>query len=232
MEVKTLEAMTYPLNETSDYTLSYEAWPEIQNLLVDKKACAIGPGISTSDSTKKLVITLLESIDLPVILDADALNCIAGKTDVLKKLSKPAILTPHPGEMARLTGSDTKTIQKNRIDVARNFANKFGVYLVLKGSRSIIAEPDGTIFINPTGNPGMASGGMGDILTGMIAGYLCQGYSAGESLKLGVFLHGLIGDRLEKEKGPFGYLARDMLELIPHTFTSIKSESRDFIQWK
>ncbi|MDY6864259.1 MAG: NAD(P)H-hydrate dehydratase [Thermodesulfobacteriota bacterium] len=232
MEVKTLEAMTHPLEETPDITLSYEAWPEIQRLLTEKKACALGPGISVSDSTKRLVLKVLQNIGIPVVLDADALNCIAGETKILTKLSTPLILTPHPGEMARLTGSDSKTVQNNRIDTARNFARNFGVYLVLKGSRSIIAEPDGTIYINPTGNPGMASGGMGDVLTGMIAGYLSQGYSAGEASKLAVFLHGLLGDRLEKEMGPSGYLAGDMIERIPRTFASIKAESRDFIQWE
>jgi NAD(P)H-hydrate epimerase len=232
MEVKTLEAMTSPLDETSDFALSYEAWPKIQNLLIEKRACALGPGISVSNSTKKLVLKILENVTIPIVLDADALNCIAGDVNVLKNLSKPPILTPHPGEMGRLTSSDTKTVQENRIEIARSFAKDFGVYLVLKGSKSVIAEPDGTIYINPTGNPGMASGGMGDILTGMIAGYLSQGYSAGEALKLGVFLHGMLGDRLEKEKGSLGYLAQDMLEVIPNTFASLKSVSKDFVQWE
>jgi hydroxyethylthiazole kinase-like uncharacterized protein yjeF len=133
----------------------------------------------------------------------------------LKKRSAPTVLTPHPGEMARLCGEPVKAIQDDRIGWARRFAEEHGVHLVLKGARTVISRPDGQVFINPTGNPGMASGGMGDILTGMIAGLVTQGYPPDTSARLAAYLHGAAADRLAEQVGPVGYLASDLMARIP-----------------
>lgn len=215
IEPMILEAMTCPLPENTEGFLSESSFDAIMHNLAGKKCLAIGPGLGTDSSTKKLVIKILRGSSLPVILDADGLNLLAGETGLLKKLKVPVILTPHPGEMSRLTGKNISQIQEDRISCARDFALEFNVHLVLKGAGTVIAHPDGRVFINPTGNPGMASGGMGDILTGIIAGLVAQGYPAEEAVRIGVYLHGTAGDDLAESMGPFGFLASDVLKSIP-----------------
>jgi len=215
IEQMTLEAMTCPLPENTEGFLSESSFEAIMHNLAGKKCLAIGPGLGTDPSTKKLVVKILRGSSLPVILDADGLNLLAGETGLLKKLKVPVILTPHPGEMARLTGKNISQIQEDRISCTRDFAQEFNVHLVLKGAGTVIAHPDGSIFINPTGNPGMASGGMGDILTGIIAGFIAQGYTAEVAVRTGVYIHGAAGDDLAKSMGPFGFLASDVLKSIP-----------------
>jgi NAD(P)H-hydrate epimerase len=150
-----------------------------------------------------------------MVIDADGLNNIAGQTGLLKKLKAPAVLTPHPGEMARLIETTPAAIQQNRLACARDFATHFGVHLVLKGAATVVAHPDGTVFINSTGNPGMASGGMGDVLTGALAGFITQGFSPKEAAHAAVYLHGAAADTLATSMGPFGYLAGDVMNAIP-----------------
>ncbi|RPH48725.1 MAG: NAD(P)H-hydrate dehydratase [Desulfobacteraceae bacterium] len=215
IEPMILEAMTCPLPENTEGFLSESSFDAIIHNLAGKKCIAIGPGLGTDASTKKLVINILRDMALPVILDADGLNMLAGETRLLKKLKMPVILTPHPGEMARLTGKKISQIQEDRISSARDFAVEFNVHLVLKGAGTVIAHPDGSVFINPTGNSGMASGGMGDILTGLIAGFVAQGYPAEEAARIGVYIHGKAGDDIADSVGPFGYLASDLLKSIP-----------------
>lgn len=215
MEPMILEAMTSPLPENTEGFLSESSFDAIMHHLEGKKCLAVGPGLGTDSSTKKLIIKILSSSHLPVVVDADALNLLAGETRLLKKLDIPVILTPHPGEMSRLAGKKISEIQEDRISCAREFAGEFKVHLVLKGAGTVIAHPDGSVFINPTGNSGMASGGMGDILTGIIAGFVAQGYPAGEAARIGVYIHGAAGDSLAEKMGPFGFLASDILKSIP-----------------
>ncbi len=215
IESSTLEVMSCPLVENSEGFLSESSFDAVMHNVTGKKCLAIGPGIGTDPSTKKLIIRLLCEIELPVVLDADGLNLLAGETNELKKLKSPAVLTPHPGEMSRLTGKTVLQIQNNRVACAREFAAEYNVHLVLKGAGTVIAHPDGSVFINSTGNSGMASGGMGDILTGIIAGFIAQNYSAEDAVKLGVYLHGAAGDDLSESMGPFGFLASDMLKILP-----------------
>lgn len=210
-----LEAMTCPLPENSEGFLSEDSFDAIMHNLTGKKCVAIGPGLGTDSTTKKLILEVLRSSSLPVVIDADGLNLLVGETSLLKKIKVPVILTPHPGEMSRLTGNTVELIQKDRISCARDFAREFKVNLVLKGAGTVIAHPDGNVFINPSGNPGMASGGMGDILTGIIAGFVAQGYPADEAARIGVYLHGKAGDRLAESMGPFGFIASDILNAIP-----------------
>lgn len=215
IESITLEVMSCALSETSEGFLSESSFDTVMHNISGKKCIAIGPGLGTDPSTKKLVLKLLREVEVPVVIDADGLNLLDGETDKLKKLKSPVVLTPHPGEMSRLTGMSVSQIQKNRVACARKFATEFNVHLVLKGAGTVIAHPDGRVFINPTGNAGMASGGMGDILTGIIAGFVAQNYPAEDAAKLGVYLHGAAGDALYESMGPFGYIASDMLKILP-----------------
>jgi NAD(P)H-hydrate epimerase len=149
------------------------------------------------------------------VIDADGLNNLALEIDRLRQAKFPPVLTPHPGEMARLIGRTTREVNADRVEIARAFAVQRRCYLVLKGARSVIATPEGKIFINPTGNPGMASGGMGDVLAGVLAALLGQGVAAADAMKLGVYLHGFVGDRVAEAKGEIGLIASDVIEGLP-----------------
>jgi len=223
LEAKLTEPMTEPLPETKDNTLALTAQGKIMELCSRKTALAMGPGLSMNGETAKLVQKLVRSVNLPAVIDADGLSALGGKLDLVRKSQKELILTPHPGEMARLTNTSSQEIQQNRIQVSREFAQKYGVILVLKGARSLVAGPQGEVFINPTGNPGMASGGTGDILTGMIGGFLAQGFPALEAAKLGVFLHGLAGDFVAHRKGSRGIAAMDLAEEAPRLLRALAS---------
>ncbi|MBW2740195.1 MAG: NAD(P)H-hydrate dehydratase, partial [Deltaproteobacteria bacterium] len=177
LESQVLEVMTSPLPEAEGGILDESAFDEIMDLIAGKKCLAIGPGLGTASGTKNLVIRIIRECSIPLVIDADGLNNLIDNIHILKNLKRPVILTPHPGEMSKLIGGPVSFIQNDRINCARNFAKKFKVHVVLKGARTVIAHPDGKVLINPTGNPGMASGGMGDVLTGIIAGFVAQGYS-------------------------------------------------------
>jgi NAD(P)H-hydrate epimerase len=207
--------MTDPLPETVQGVLGEASFNRIMNLLSDKKCLAIGPGIGTAPETKILFKRLLQENTNPMVIDADGLNILSDHTEILKDLDAPVVLTPHPGEMARLMGTTAADVQKDRIRCARDFSKKYNVHVVLKGAGTIIAHPDGKVFINPTGNPGMASGGMGDVLTGIIAGFMTQGHSPEFAAHAGVYLHGAAADFLAKNTGPFGYLATDVMNALP-----------------
>lgn len=215
LEAKITEAMTEPLPETDEQTLALKAEKPIVELSSRMKALAIGPGLSLHDETAQLVRKILGSIHLPTVIDADGLSALAGQIDSLPPNRPDLILTPHPGEMARLLRTPAAEIQRDRILAARKFTRTHGVILILKGARSIVASPEGEVFINPTGNPGMASGGMGDVLTGMVGGFLAQGFPPLEAAKLGVYLHGLVGDFVAHQRGPRGLVATDVIEQTP-----------------
>ncbi len=215
LEVKLTEVMTEPLLETAKQTLSLRAFHPILRLCEGKKAVIIGPGIGTLKETQALVLKLIRTLDLPTVLDADGLTALSTQIKTLPAKKRPLILTPHPGEMARLTGLTPKQVQEDRIGICRNFSKSHRVYLILKGHRTLIATPHGELFINPTGNPGMATGGTGDVLTGMIGGLICQGFDILSSLQMAVYLHGLAGDRASFEKGERSLVATDLIERIP-----------------
>ena len=224
MEVKLTEVMTEPLAETDAQTLSTKSLPRIQELIEGKKVLALGPGISTHPETIAVVHHIICNSKTPLIVDADGINALGEKPSVLHEAQCPIVLTPHPGEMAWLIGTSIKEVQDDRIGVARKFAKEYGVVLVLKGARTIIAEPNESIYINSTGNPGMASGGTGDVLTGMIAGLVAQGYTISEASRLGVFLHGYIADKITEQKGEVGLIATDIINRIPLTLKEVMSE--------
>ena len=176
------------------------------------------------DRTKALVHFLVQQCPVPMVIDADGLNNLAGHRKILKNRKADIILTPHPGEMTRLTGTTPKDVQKNRVDCARKFAAEFNVHVILKGARTLIAHPDGHTYISLTGNPGMASGGMGDVLTGMVAGFISQGYPPQTAAHLAVFLHGRAADNLSLSKGPYGYIASDVMDTIPAVISDLAGQ--------
>jgi len=189
------ELMTEPLEETGEGTISNHARQAIEQLAAKKTVLAIGPGISRNEETAEVVRKMIVNSDLPIVLDADGLNAFEHSRNELQGNGRTLVLTPHPGEMSRLTGLTTAKIQRDRINVARNFAKEHGVILVLKGDRTIVAGPNAETWVNPTGNPGMATGGTGDVLTGMVAGMLAQfPQRAFEAVIAAVYLHGLAGD--------------------------------------
>ena len=161
--------------------------------------------------------------ETPMLVDADGLNILASDTTLLKKSPGPRILTPHPGEMARLTGFTSTEVQKNRLEVTRDFAVKHNVHVVLKGADTLVADPKGNLAINPSGNPGMACGGIGDVLAGVIGGFLAQGLTPWQASCLGVYSHGLAADRLAAEISA-GYLASEVAHELPYVLENLRNE--------
>ncbi len=215
LEVKLTETMTLPVAETSQKSPSSAATGEILDFLQGKQALAMGPGISTNEDTTTLVKNLLLGSPCPIVLDADAITAVSDEPEILRKAKVPLVLTPHPGEMARICRCTVSDIQHNRLESAAKFSRDYGVVLVLKGHRTIVAAPDGRLAINSTGNPAMASGGMGDTLTGIIAGLLAQKFDSFEAACIGVYVHGEACDRLFEGYSSRGLLATDMVEEIP-----------------
>ena len=214
-ETLVLEVMTAPLTESRCGVLGDAAVDDIKKLISGKACLAIGPGIGQAPETRRLIQKIISQIEIPMVIDADGLNNLTGQTQLLKSLKAPAVLTPHPGEMARLIDATPAEVQHNRLKCARDFATNFKVHVVLKGAATVIAHPDGKAYINPTGNSGMASGGMGDVLTGVLAGFITQGFSPEEAAHAAVYLHGAAADTLAKTIGPFGYLAGEVMNAIP-----------------
>jgi hydroxyethylthiazole kinase-like uncharacterized protein yjeF len=225
LEVKLTEAMTYPIAETAEQTPSMAALSEILGFLVGKQALAMGPGISLHLETQELVRALLLQTSCPMVLDADALTALSNHPALLRQASSPLILTPHPGEMARFVHCSNREVQENRLEIAAEFSQKHGVTLLLKGHRTMIAAPDGRLAINSSGNPAMASGGMGDALTGMIAGFLSQGWEPFEAACLGVYVHGAAADRCMRGVASRGLLASDLLDSIPHVIGRLEGHA-------
>lgn len=207
-----LELMYEPMPAIRSGTFSRKAGAKLLRLAEGREAVAIGPGLGVNADTKSVVRELLK-VKSPLVIDADGLNAL--KLSDLKKRKAPTILTPHPGEMARLAGLSTAKIQKNRIQVAREFAQTHGVVLVLKGARTVTALPSGEIFVNSTGNAGMATAGMGDILTGVISSLMGQGQTPEKAAIAGVWIHGRAGDRVAERLGDRGLLAGDVSDEIP-----------------
>lgn len=215
IECKLTEAMSIPLGDRGDGTLDVSA---VERILEFSRMCdcvAIGPGLTKTDSTIQVVFNVLQEVECPCVVDADGLNCLSENVDVLKKCRTQVILTPHPGEMSRLTGLPIHDIQKDRLNVARRFAQEKNVIMVLKGARTVIASPDGSVYINPTGTPGMATGGSGDVLTGAISGLVAQGIDPFMAAITATYICGRAGEMAETENGEYGLIAGDIIEKIP-----------------
>lgn len=227
------ELMTELLPETKDGTISLRALGSRLDSLLHGKLLAIGPGISRNSETAEFVRAVVKRRDnshftnssVNMVVDADGLNAFEGMAERLDGRGRTLVITPHPGEMSRLTGLSIPEIQSNRLEVARNFARDHELIVVLKGHRTLIAAPDGTVWVNPTGNPGMATGGTGDILTGLVAGLIAQHpKSALEATALAVYLHGLAGDLASESVGEISLVATDLLRFLPQAFAQTRKQ--------
>jgi hydroxyethylthiazole kinase-like uncharacterized protein yjeF len=223
MEAKLTEVMTEPVPETEARTIGLEALDRLLRLAEGKSAVAIGPGLGVHPSTQKLVHELLSSLQLPLVLDADGINALAGRADVLARAGGPMIVTPHPGELSRLLDVSTDEVLRKRIPLVQDAAGRLNVTLVLKMAHTIVASPARDAAIVPTGNPGMATGGTGDVLTGLIAGLLAQGVSPGLAAQAGAYVHGLAGDLAAARLGQEAMLAGDLLAEVPAAIQEVKA---------
>ncbi|MDW7672992.1 MAG: NAD(P)H-hydrate dehydratase [Bacillota bacterium] len=222
MEQKLTEVMTKPMPETAAGTLSLAALDTIAALSEKMSVMVIGPGLSQEPETQQLVCQLVERATIPLIIDADGLNALAANLDVFTRINVPCLITPHPGELSRLLGKPVEQIQGNRLEAALEAAVKLGVTVTLKGNKTIIATPDGEAWLNLTGNPGLATGGTGDVLTGIIGGLVAQGLKVKKAGILGVYLHGQTGDEISADKGMMGLKASDLLEYLPRVLKRLE----------
>ena len=221
------EAMTLPLPETPEGTLSERAGDAILEFAAGVSAVAIGPGLTTSPEVVTLVRRLLPRLDHPLVVDADGLNALAGEAERLHDAAGPVVITPHPGEMARLLGTTVEEVQRDRPASARGAARTLGVTVVLKGARTIVASPDGQARVIPTGNAAMAAGGMGDVLTGVTAALLGQRLAPFDAATCAAYLHGLAGDLAAASRGELGVLAREVADNIPRALARVRAGDVD-----
>ena len=226
METKLTEVITRPLAETAARSLSPESLPDIRELLKNAEALALGPGISRDQETQSLVRSIVAEMRVPCVIDADGLNALTPESIGQRTGEAPVVLTPHPGEMARLAGCTVGEVLGDREGVARATAASARATVVLKGAGSIIAAPSGELYMNPTGNSGLASGGTGDVLTGIIAAFLGQGVAATEAAALGAFVHGLAGDLAAEALGEAGMIAGDVLDHVPYALMEMSEANR------
>ncbi len=224
MENKLTEVMTVPLAETAAGTLSLAARDALWHSLRQSHALAVGPGLGRGEDVRAILLDLLENYAKPLVIDADGLNALAPWETVFNRAQATPILTPHPGEMARLTGLSVQDILDESLAVARQKAKEWGVVLVLKGSPTLVALPGGDVYLNTTGNDGLATGGTGDVLTGLIAGLVAQGNTPEDAAVSAVFLHGRAGDLAAAELGRRGMLATDVLKNLPRAIKLTEEE--------
>jgi NAD(P)H-hydrate epimerase len=222
MEAKLTEVITRPLPETANRVLSRAALPAVRELLESADAAAIGPGLSRDPETQALVQAVIEGITIPCVVDADGLNALTVDRVKGRTGGAPMVLTPHPGEMARLTGRAVAEVQSKRDDVARDVAARAAATVVLKGAGTVVADPSGEVYLNPTGGSGLATAGTGDVLTGVIAALLGQRVAATHAAALGAFVHGRAGDLAAAAKGRVGMIAGDVTEHLPDVFVELE----------
>jgi len=218
MEIKLTEAMTLPLPENKNNILGKKALKTILEYSKRCDAVAVGPGLGLKEATKALVREVVRKVDRPLVIDADGLNALESRIGLVKKRRSSTVITPHPGEMARLIKKDTSFVQLQRVDVAKNFSREIGAIICLKGHKTVIASPDGQVYINKTGNSGMASGGTGDVLTGIVTSFMGQGLDPFGAAVSGVYLHGMAGDIAAEKKGQFSLMATDLIDYLPMAF--------------
>jgi NAD(P)H-hydrate epimerase len=218
------EVMTLPVAENVTGGIAEAAIPKLCQFLQRVRALVLGPGLGTDPAAVACVHALLRRTPVPVVIDADGLNCLVEHLEVLRECSRPVILTPHPGEMARLLGTDTVTVQARRLEIACDFAQRYNVHVVLKGAYTVLYAPDGRRWINPTGNPAMATAGTGDVLAGVIGALLCQGLEPLQAAQCGIYLHGLAGDHVRDRLGYHGLIASDVLEELPYAIQDTLKE--------
>lgn len=222
--------MTYPLPCTNDGLIDFPtAGPILQDLMAQATVLAVGPGLGRGANLPLLLRWIIETSTLPTVLDADALFALVGQTDLLRALRRPVIVTPHPGELARLLGKSSQEVQANREAAALELARHPNLVVVLKGHATVVT--DGLrLFLNPTGNPGMATGGAGDVLTGVIAALLGQGLSPFEAAQLGAYAHGIAGNIARDQNGTIGMIAGDIVDSLPDAFDLLVSNGQEDVE--
>jgi len=211
------EAITIPLQEVRKGVIGITHFDKILTESESSDVIAIGPGCGNTAETSELVRRIIQELEKPVVIDADGLNAISRNPDILLEKKSKVVMTPHPGEMSRLIGISTDEINERPLEIAKEYASKWDVIMVLKGARTVVAAPNGDVFVNVTGNSGMATAGAGDVLTGIIAGFIGQGLSPLEASRLGVYVHGRSGDSSAEYKGEYGLLAGDIVEGLIYT---------------
>ncbi len=225
------EIVFVPLKETADGTISMENLDFLVEFSKGVDMVVLGPGVSLNPETQELVRKIAPLIDKPLLIDGDGLTALSQQIEILKERKAPTILTPHPGEMSRLTGLTIGEIAKNKINILRDFTTKYGVITVLKGAHSLIGYPDGKIIINLSGNPGMATAGSGDVLTGTIAAmFTAHGFSVEDAVSMGVFFHGLAGDIAAAEIGEDGVVAGDILKFLPEALEFYRENYEEIVE--
>lgn len=217
------ELMSRGLPETIEGAISTEAWPLLESLLGTASVCAIGPGMSRYSEANALLHLLLENAGIPVLIDADGLNALKGDAGILKNRQVPIVITPHPGEMSRLLNIPVEEIQQNRYEIARHFACEWGITIVLKGNNTVVASPTGHAYININGNPGMATAGSGDVLSGIITGLIAQGVKPTQAAVAGVYLHGRAGDQAASQNGQRALTATDLIQMLPGVLLGLEN---------
>lgn len=220
---KLTEPLTYAMRSTSDGYLSSLNIKRILSMAESSTAILLGCGLGICEDTVKLVHDILLNTDKPVILDADGINTVSLNINILKETSAPLILTPHPGEMSRLTGLSIDEIQKNRVAVAKNFASEYSCIVVLKGANTVVAGPGGNVYINRTGNAGMATGGSGDVLAGIISSFVCQSMSLQSATIAGVYIHGLCGDTVMNKYSMSGVTPTKMIDELAEVLSNFEN---------
>ena len=213
-----LESVYFPLSETSEGKISAKNIDFLLEQAEKSSAVLIGCGLSVCSDTKQLVTAFIQNCKKPMVLDADALNCICDNPEILKSANAPIIITPHPGEMSRLTAMSVQSVNQSRTETALAFAEKYGVVCVLKGAGTVIADKDGRALLNTTGNSGMATGGSGDVLAGMVSAFLTQGACPFDAAAAAVYLHGLAGDIARDKLGKISMLPTDIIDCISLAF--------------
>lgn len=227
MEAKATEVMTAPLPEAAGGGLGVVSYPKVKAQMEGKSAVVFGPGIGATADVFSLLENIIRDSKIPMVIDADGLNCLAGNVSVLKKAKAPVALTPHPGEMSRLLGKTTAGVQDDRVGSALSLSKKTGATVVLKGAATVITSPDGQVYINPTGNAGLATAGTGDVLSGMIGGLMAQSLSPPEATVAAVYIHGLAADKLKDlNGGEAGMMATDLFAVIPGLINSFVGKAR------
>jgi hydroxyethylthiazole kinase-like uncharacterized protein yjeF len=221
LESKLLEVVKLPLEQTPEETISPQAYSTLEPLLKSSEAIVIGPGITTHPETARFVQTILPHITSPLVIDADAINILAQFPRLISKIKAPIVLTPHPGELSRLIKMNPGQINKKRIDLAAKYAKEFNCVMVLKGAPTVVSTRSGVTFINPTGNSGLASGGSGDVLVGMIGGLIAQKMTPLNAAVAAAFLHGLCADLVIEESNEYSLVAGDLIEYIPEALNFI-----------
>lgn len=223
LEVKLTEEMTLPLDDNMNGVLSTGCIDKILTRLEKSDVILYGPGLSADPSISAILEAILAQSVKPVIIDADGINALAANINILREAKCPVVLTPHPGEMSRLTGIAVRDIQANRIHIAKDFAQKWNTVIILKGARTVVALPAGDVYINCTGNPGMATGGSGDVLAGVIAAFMGQGIPVAEAAIAAVYIHGLAGDIAAERYGEYSLKATDIIEALPEAFKRLEN---------